>query len=278
MIATMTSNLARSTRRSIIGAAAVAALALVGAAACTTPTDPPGSAVVLPPANAGFDYQIGATYTPPAGVSVVSRDREASPAPGLYNICYVNGFQAQTEDESWWLANHRDLVLSDSAGRPVKDSDWNELILDVSTAAKREGLGAIVGGWIAGCRSAGFQAVEIDNLDSYSRSGGRLTQAQAVSFMRVLTDRAHGLGLAVAQKNSSEITGRRAEMGTDFAVVEECNRYTECDTFTGAYGNEVFIVEYRQADFAKGCRDWPQLSIVLRDVAVQTRTTPDHIC
>ena len=43
--------------------------------------------VTTPPVHAGFDYQIGGPYTPPAGVQVVSRDHDASPAAGLYNIC-----------------------------------------------------------------------------------------------------------------------------------------------------------------------------------------------
>src|SRR5947207_11288634 len=64
------------------------------------------AAVTVPPANAAFDYQIGEPYRPPAGVRVVSRDHDASPAAGLYNICYVNGFQTQTEAAQWWQANH----------------------------------------------------------------------------------------------------------------------------------------------------------------------------
>jgi hypothetical protein len=241
-------------------------------------TAPPTGAVTPPPANGGFDYQIGAAYPPIAGVKIVTRPHEQrSPVAGLYNVCYINGFQAQSEDESWWLTNHRDLVLH-SGGVPVKDDGWDELLLDTSTAAKREGLAAVVGGWIAECRTAGFQAVEIDNLDSYGRSGGRLTQSQAVAYLRLLANRAHGLGLAIAQKNSPELAGRRSELGTDFAVVEDCNRYDECDAFTAAYGDRVLVVEYQRSAFTKGCARWPQLSIVFRDMAVRTRTTAADIC
>ena len=42
--------------------------------------------------------------------------------------------------------------------------------------------------------------------------------------MRLFADAAHAAGLPIAQKNSAEITGRRTEMGTDFAVAEECDR------------------------------------------------------
>src|SRR5262245_45079551 len=62
----------------------------------------------LPEANAPFDYQLGGAYDPPADVEVLSRDRTDAPAPGLYNVCYVNGFQAQPGDEDFWLEEHPD--------------------------------------------------------------------------------------------------------------------------------------------------------------------------
>ena len=219
----------------------------------------------LPPANAGLDYQLGEPYAPPAGVGIVSRDREAPIAAGLYNLCYVNGFQAQAAENAFWLEQHPTLVLRDAQGDPVIDQDWDEMLLDVSTAEKRTAIAAIVGGWIAGCADAGFDAVEIDNLDSYSRSGGRLQEADAVATMRLFADAAHAAGLAIAQKNSAELVGQRAAMGTDFVVAEECNRYDECDDYTAVYGAHVLVIEYRRQDFTRGCADFPELSIVLRD-------------
>lgn len=55
------------------------------------------------------------------------------------------------------------------------------------------------------------------------------------------------------------------ELGTDFAVPEECNRYSECDVYTSGYGDHVLVIEYRRADFSTGCASYPNLSIVLRD-------------
>jgi hypothetical protein len=225
-----------------------------------------GPSFQLPPLNAPFDYQLGGDYAPPAGVQIVSRDRNGSPAPGLYNICYVNGFQTQPDERDFWLEQHSDLVLRDSSGAPVIDPDWpDELLLDVSTPAKREALIAIEKIWLAGCSQNGFDAVEIDNLDTYSRSGGRITRNDAVAMIRLLADVAHAHGLAIAQKNASEIAGRKTEMGTDFVVAEECNTYDECGTYTDVYGNHVLIIEYTRKAFDKGCRDYPDLSIVLRD-------------
>ena len=78
--------------------------------------------MTLPPSNAKFDYQLGGAYTPPAGVTAVSRDRNASPAPGLFNICYVNGFQIQPDEASTWQAQYPDLILRDAGGNPIIDT------------------------------------------------------------------------------------------------------------------------------------------------------------
>jgi hypothetical protein len=228
------------------------------------------AAVTLPPLDGKLDYQLGGAYSPPTGVTIVSRDREAAPAAGIYNICYVNGFQIQQAEESFWTGMHADLILRDGNGSPVIDQDWNEMLIDVSTPAKQQAVAAIVGGWIDGCATAGFNAVEIDNLDSYSRSGGRLTEDNAVATMTLFSQAAHGKGLAIAQKNSSEIVARKAELGTDFVVAEECNRYSECDTYRAGYGDHVLVIEYRQQDFNIGCATYPQLSIVLRDLNLVT--------
>jgi Glycoside-hydrolase family GH114 len=224
------------------------------------------SSVALPPANAQLDYQLGGAYTPPAGVAVLSRDRSATPEPGLYNICYVNGYQAQEEEAAFWLDEHPDLVLRDENGDPVIDEDWNEMLLDISTEKKRAALAQIVGGWVTQCKADGFDAAEIDNLDSYARSQGLLEEDNAVAFMQLLSGVAHENGLAIAQKNSTELVPRRDEMGTDFAVAEECNRYAECEEYQAGYGDLVFVIEYRQQDFDTGCAEHADLSIVLRDL------------
>ncbi|MBX7082846.1 MAG: endo alpha-1,4 polygalactosaminidase [Nannocystaceae bacterium] len=226
--------------------------------------------VSLPPPDGGLDYQLGGAYPPPRGTMIVSRDRHDAPADGLYNVCYVNGFQAQPDEESFWLDQHPELVLRDGNGDPVIDQDWDEMLLDTSTDEKRTALAAIMGEWIAGCGSDGYDAVEIDNLDSYSRSQGLLSQDDAVAYMALLSASAHDVGLAIAQKNSTEILDRADEMGTDFAVAEECSTYDECGDYVGVYGDAVLMIEYEAGDFDKGCTDWPGYSIVLRDVELST--------
>jgi len=233
--------------------------------------------VRLPPINAPFDYQLGGAYPPPSGVQIVSRDRAAAPATGLYNICYVNGFQIQPGELDTWQASHPDLILKDSVGQPIVDSNWNEVLIDVSTPQKRASVAAIVGAWIDGCASAGYDAIEIDNLDSYSRSQGTLSADDCVAALGLFAERAHAQHLAIAQKNASELVTRRGEMGTDFAVVEECNRFSECDTYRAGYGDSVLLIEYVKDNFMAGCHDYPELSIVLRDLYLVTPGTAGYV-
>jgi hypothetical protein len=235
----------------------------------STGAPPPGD-VELPPPDAGLDYQLGGAYPPPRGVGVVSRDRNDPPADGLYNLCYVNGFQAQPDEEAFWLEEHPDLVLRDAEGNPVIDADWDEMLLDVGTPAKREALAVIVGGWITECGADGYDAVEIDNLDSYSRSQGLLASDHAVASMALLSVAAHEAGLAIAQKNSTELVPQRLMMGTDFVVAEECNAYSECDDYIAEYGEAVLMIEYSVSDFDTGCAEYPGWSIVLRDLDLTT--------
>ena len=164
-----------------------------------------------------------------------------------------------------WLDQYPDLILRDGGGNPVIDVDWNEMLIDVSTADKRTRVAAIVDGWIAGCAADGFVALEIDNLDSYTRSQGLLTEDNAVAAMRLFADAAHARGLPAAQKNSSDLVGRQPEMATDFVVAEECNRYTECNVYHAVYGDHMIVIEYRQVDFTTGCQAYPNVSMVLRD-------------
>lgn len=231
-----------------------------------------------PPVHAGFDYQIGGAYPPPDGVRVVSRDRAHKPAAGRYSICYVNGFQAQPDALDWWQRHHPDLVLHGAGDKPVMDTDWNEALLDTSTAARRKALARIVGGWIEGCADKGFQAVELDNLDSYERSEKRLTRADNVKFAALLTRRAHRSGMAAGQKNAQELLEQRAAMGFDFAVTEECGQYQECGSYAKAYDDRVLDVEYTAKGLAAACRTWGErLSIVRRDLDVRPEGEDGHL-
>ncbi|MGW3354550.1 endo alpha-1,4 polygalactosaminidase [Streptomyces bungoensis] len=263
-------------------AAALLALAVAGPAlaGCGSGgphrgTAAPPAAVRLPPRHAGFDYQIGGAYPPPAGVRIVSRDRSDPPAPGRYNICYVNAFQAQPQERSSWPA---DLLLRDARGRVVIDEDWHEPLLDLRTPAKRERVARRVNRWLDGCARKGYDAVEPDNYDSYTRSRHLLTAADATAYMRLLTRHAHARHLAVGQKNTAELAGRRRAVGLDFAVAEECGQYDECEVYAQAFDDRVVDVEYTDSGLRKALARWGgRLSIVRRDVDVSTPGSAGYV-
>ena len=214
------------------------------------------------PVGTDVDYQLGGTASAPDHVGIVVRDRQAAPLAGRYNVCYVNGFQTQPQERRFWR-RHPGLVLRED-GRPVVDAAWGEWLLDLRTTAKRERLAAIVGRWTRGCARAGFDAVEYDNLDSFTRSHGLLTRRQAVAYAALLVRAAHDAGLAVGQKNLAGFDG--TTIGYDFAVAEECGRYHECAAYVRAYGTRVLAIEYRAADFRWTCEQFgDRLAVVLRD-------------
>ena len=242
-----------------LGCAGVAVLPPVAVASAWTP----------PPAGTGWDYQIGGVRSAPAEVGIVDRDRHAEPMSGRYNICYVNGFQTQPDERRFWRrspARWR-LVLKHER-HAVVDSVWGEWLLDIRTEGKRERLSTIVGRWIDGCAADGFDAVELDNLNSFARSHGLISRADARHFAAMLIGRAHVVGLAVGQKNWVELGARGPRLGFDFAIAEECGRWRECAGYVATYGDHVLDVEYRGQDFAWACSNFPALSIVRRDLDV----------
>ena len=198
----------------------------------------------------------------PPHVGIVVRDRHAQPQPKRYNVCYVNGFQTQAEERRFW--RKRMWLVLQKNGKPVVDEAWNEWLLDVRTPAKRQRLAQIVGSWTQRCGGDGFDAVEFDNLDSFTRSHGLLRRSQAVAYARLLVRGAHGAGLATGQKNLAGFDG--SKIGYDFAVAEECGRYRECGRYVADFGRRVLVIEYRRKDFRHTCSRWAdRLAIVLRD-------------
>ncbi len=236
---------------------------LVGAAAIpsigynTLPVDSPAS------------YQLGGAYQPEPGVGVVARDRTESAAQGYYNICYVNGFQTQPGSRKWWKKHHPKLLLRKKS-RLVVDSQWGEVLLDTSSKRKRKRIARVVGKWTKGCARDGFQAVEFDNLDSFSRSRKQLTMANNIAMAKKLVRKAHRVGLAAGQKNTAELGTRgRSKIGFDFAVAEECQRYSECGRYLAAYGPAVIEIEYTDYSssvFDRACASHgAAISIIQRD-------------
>ncbi len=249
-----------------------------------------GPAIAPPPPNAGFDYQIGGHYPLPDGVTVVSRDWFASPAAAdpVYSICYVNAFQTQADEpgvdrpdeRSNWP---RSLILN----RLGDDPKWGgEYLVNVSTAKKRKRAARWVAQMTDGCAEKGYEAVEYDNLDSWTRFDGTplarkvpFGKADALAFAKRIAKRAHARGLAVGQKNTADVTSGQAEKaGFDFAIAEECARYHECGRYRQVHGDEVIVIEYRRKDFNRACDTvGDELSVVLRDRQVRKPGSPKYV-
>jgi len=243
-----------------------------------------------PPANAGFDYQIGGDYPLPPGVSVVSRDwfsgePAADPA---HSICYVNAFQTQANESGTDRPDERSnwprkLILR----KLGDDPNWGgEYLVNIKSARKRERAASWVQQMIDGCAAKGYDAVEYDNLDSWTRFNGTplarkvpFSKKQAIAFARLLAERAHAAGMAVGQKNTTNINAAQAhQIGFDFAIAEECARYNECDRYQATYGDHVIVVEYRRKDFDEACATvGARLSVVLRDRNVSTPGSPRYV-
>lgn len=237
-------------------------------------TAAPARAEVQPlPTDTDVDYQLGGEDAVPDNVGIVARDRTARAVDGIYNICYVNGYQTQPNQKRFWRQRHWNLVLKDD-GRAVVDENWGEWLLDVRTPAKRRQLADIVGGWAAGCADDGFQAVEFDNFDSYTRSHGLMKRSQALAFATLLTKRSHRAGLAVGQKNLAGFDGKT--VGFDFAVSESCAQYHECSRYVQDFGDQVVMIEYRRRDFERACARYGDThAIVLRDLDLSPSYTPE---
>ena len=259
----------------------VFALAACGSAASPHADDRPA----LPPSDGVFDYQLGGTadeLSDGTPIDVVARDATTAPLEGAYNVCYVNGFQTQPAAD--W-SDHPAALLRDSSGDPGRDPDWpDELILDPSTAASRESILEVIGPVIEGCAEAGFDAVEIDNLDTWTRFDA-ISRDGAFALASAYVTTAHDLGLAIAQKNAAE-AARPAhdDLGFDFAVVEECGVYSECAAYTDVYGPHVLQIEYpdslAEADmsFADVCADPARAPLtILRDRDLVAPSSDAHI-
>lgn len=242
-----------------------------------TPTWAPGVVNTLP-ADPVFDYQLGGAYDPPPGVTVVTRDSSADPVEGVYSICYVNAFQSQPD--GYWPES---LKVHDSDGKTVNDPAWpDESILDISTPDNRQAIADRTAVTVAGCAGKGFQAVEFDNLDAYTRSEGGTTLYDTIAYARLIVEFAHSSGLAVAQKNTPELEARgKTDIGFDFAVAEECQRFGECGAYTEVYGAAVLDIEYAGAlgaAWSDVCAD-PALpaGTVQRDRKLVPAGEPGHV-
>jgi hypothetical protein len=105
------------------------------------------------------------------------------------------------------------------------------------------------------CQSKGFDAVEPDNMDVFSaNSGFPLTEADGIDYALWLADQCHQRGMAIVQKNASEITADVAA-SYDGALTEDCYADGWCEDMQ-AYvdaNQPVFVCEYDSGIFEDAC-------------------------
>ncbi len=247
-----------------------------------TDTDSAQEPLAVFPVGGAVDYQLGGAYDLPAGTDIVVRDSWDTPAPGAFSICYVNGFQTQPGEEERWEGVNSDLLLRDDSGQPVIDPDWpDEFVLDTTSESNRIRIANIISDDLNRCAKSGFDAVEIDNLDTYTRFEA-LTRDGSVELARLYGEVAHAAGMLIGQKNAAEDTELfEGHGGFDFAVTEECLGWNECAAYTNVYGQAVISIEYSDDDrltLEDMCADSTRPeSFVYRDRNLTTPDSPEYV-
>jgi hypothetical protein len=183
------------------------------------------------------DLTVAAAVYELDGVDVTADVVSRLHAAGRRAVCYVNAGAHEA-----WRSDARRFPRR-VIGAPLEG--WpGERWLDIR---RLDVLLPLIRARFRACRRKGFDAVDPDNVAGYrNRTGFRLTAADQLRFNRALARAAHDVGLAVALKNDLD-QARSLVAAFDFAVVEECFEYEECERvrpFLRA-GKAVFAIEYR---------------------------------
>src|SRR5262245_10438468 len=168
-----------------------------------------------------------------------TRERQVEHLHGLGRrvVCYVNAgaWERFRADKEKFPASLLGRALDGWPG---------ERWLDIR---KLRVLAPIMKARIAKCARKGFDAVEPDDVDGYqNRSGFPLSGSDQLRYNRWFANQAHKVGLSVALKN--DLGQVKALVPSfDFAIVEECFQYRECNRavpFVEA-GKAVLETEYK---------------------------------
>lgn len=120
-------------------------------------------------------------------------------------------------------------------GATCKMDGWDEWWLDIHSATCKTNIKSVMASRIALAKSKGCDGVDPDNVDSYVNTNGfGNTEADQLQYNLFLATTAHANGLAVGLKNAGDLlTAHKTEIvaAFDFAVVEQCEEYQECDVY-----------------------------------------------
>lgn len=203
---------------------------------------------------------------------VTKADLAALKERGIKTICYVS--VGTIEDTSPDLGVFPPEVIG------KRYVDWPaERFLDVR---RLDVLIPLMKARFESCRELGFDAIEPDNMDVYdNQSGFDLSEADTLAYVAALADEAHGLGLAIGQKNVPDMTARLMPV-MDFAITESCFQDGWCASMKPyvVAGKAVYDAEYddRPLDLADACAEAQTLGISMivkdRDLTRHLKTCP----
>lgn len=161
-------------------------------------------------------------------------------AKGIKVVCYMDAgtYEPNRPDDADFPASLKGKAVQGWPG---------ELWLDVRPSGPNYAkLQSIMTARFKACQQKGFDAVEPDNIDSYTNDPGfSTTAADQLEYNKWLAMTAHGLGLAIFQKNDLDQV-KALEPSFDGILNEECNKYSECDTLSPypAAGKPAWNAEY----------------------------------
>lgn len=235
-------------RLRLVACLGVLLLATLGATggSCNPALPPPVAcpSCYRPPPETSWQWQL----TTPVDLSVEAAiydidlfDNDAAVVAELHTagrkaICYVSAGSAEN-----WRPDYGAFPAS-VLGRPL-DGWPGERWLDVR---QLDVLGPILEARLDLCAAKGFDGVELDNVDGWENATGfPLSSADQIQYNAFLANAAHIRGLSVALKNDlGQVSALLPYF--DWALVEECFRYSECEKtrpFLDA-GKAVMEVEY----------------------------------
>ena len=191
-----------------------------------------------------WDWQLSEPFNLNVAVQVLDLDPDsmgrgdiaALRDSGILTICYVS--VGTLEDWRGDVAAFPQAVV----GRAY--AEWpGENFLDIR---QTDILLPLMQARFADCAAKGYAAIEPDNMDVYTNASGfDITAAQTVSYISALAEIAHGLGLAIGQKNVPELTPALEPL-LDFVVTEGCLADGWCDQVAAyaAHNKAIFAAEY----------------------------------
>jgi hypothetical protein len=183
-----------------------------------------------------FELDPGASVYEIDGFEYPASDVKAIHGQGAKAICYL--------DVGSWEEYRPDASQFPKSSLGARYEGYpEERWLDI---AHYKAFAPIMQKRIGLCARKGFDAVEPDNINGWeNKTGFPLTRSDQLRYNRWIAAQVHKRGMAVALKNDAGQV-RQLVGAFDFAVVEECFQYEECDLYEPFVeaGKAVFETEY----------------------------------